>query len=357
MVVATSFTALALQTRCEAVNGLTVADARARIIAAIDRIDRQIAAAKALLGPDLRLVVLPEYVLTGFPLTESIAHWGALAAIALDGAEADRLRACAERHDLFLAVNAYETDPAFAPLYFQTGLCFAPDGGVALRAHRLISMYAASPIDVWDAYLDRYGLDRLIPVARTDIGVLGSIASEEILYPEIARTAALRGAEILLHNTGEIGSPIGTAKEICRLARAVENAAYLVSANAAALIQGDLPPQTTDGMSKIVDYRGHILAAAASGETIGAHAEIDLAALRRHRTRPGMSAYLARIPADAIASIGAQLPGPALNGLLARDRSCVVPDRGWFRTRQQAVIERLISEGRLQRPGEQGGDT
>src|SRR2546430_2207941 len=78
---------------------------------------------------------------------------------------------------------------------------------LVLRYRRLLSMFAPSPWDVWDAFLDRYGIDAVFPVATTEIGRLAAIASEEILYPEIARAHAVKGAEILLHSTSEAGSP------------------------------------------------------------------------------------------------------------------------------------------------------
>jgi predicted amidohydrolase len=345
-----SYCALALQTRCEAVNGLGVDAARARIMQSIDRIGEQIGAAKALLGEELRLVVLPEYILTGFPMGEPINQWAAMAAIAPDGPEAAALAAIAVQHGLYLAVNAYEQDRWFAPLYFQAALVFGPDGGLALRSHRLISLYAPTPVHVWDAYCDRYGLDHIIPVAATAIGTLGAIASEEILYPEIARIAALRGAEVLLHSTGEMGSPLATAKELCRLARAAENSAYVVSANAAALLSGAVPAQTTDGMSKIVDHRGLVLAAALPGETIAAHAEIDLCALRRHRTRVGMGTVLARVPTTAIAEVLTTLPTFPSGGLQAAASSGKAPGREFFKASLGDVVERLVAERRLRLP-------
>lgn len=349
-----AYCALALQTRCEAVNGLDVADARVRIMQSIARIGEQIAAAKVLLGEELRLVVLPEYILSGFPMGEPIDQWAAMAAIAPDGPEATALSAIAARHRLYLAVNTYEQDRWIAPLYFQAALVFAPDGNLALRSHRLISLYAPTPVHVWDAYCDRYGLDHIIPVAATAIGTLGAIASEEILYPEIARIAALRGAEVLLHSTGEIGSPLASAKELCRLARAAENSAYVVSANAAALVSGAVPPQTTDGMSKIVDHRGLVLAAALPGETIAAHAEIDLEALRRHRTRVGMGTMLARVPSTAIAAVMASLPAFPCGGLEPVVGSSTPPAREFFKASLGDVVERLVAERRLQRPASFG---
>ena len=60
---------LALQTRCDAINSIADPVAcRAQMMASIARIDRQIAASKAFVGDDLKLVVLPEYFLTSFPI-------------------------------------------------------------------------------------------------------------------------------------------------------------------------------------------------------------------------------------------------------------------------------------------------
>ena len=63
-----NYYALALQTRCRAVNALSLADARHCIHTAIETCAVQVAASKGFIGPDTRLVVLPEYFLTGFPM-------------------------------------------------------------------------------------------------------------------------------------------------------------------------------------------------------------------------------------------------------------------------------------------------
>ena len=111
-------------------------------------------------------------------------------------------------------------------------------------------------------------------VADTPIGRLAAIASEEIQYPEIARMGAMRGAEILIHPSSEVGSPSVSPKELGRRARAAENIAYVVSANSAALTGTPLPAESTTGMSKVVDYYGQILAEAApGGESMVAYAD------------------------------------------------------------------------------------
>ena len=120
-------------------------------------------------------------------------------------------------------------------------------------------MYAATPHDVLDEYISVYGVDSLFPVARTPLGNFACLASEEILYPEIARCLALKGAEIFLHNTSEVGALSPTPKNIAKQARAIENMAYVISANSAGITGYAIPAHSTDGHSQIVQYEGMVL--------------------------------------------------------------------------------------------------
>jgi predicted amidohydrolase len=289
-----SFRALALQVTCHAVNQTSDrAEARSLMQKTIDRLGQQIAASIAFIGSDCRLIVLPEYFLTGFPLGESIALWAEKACLEMDGAEYEALGKIAQKHKIFLAGNAYELDRNFPNLYFQTCFVIDPSGSVLLRYRRLNSMFAPTPHDVWDKYLDCYGLEGVFPVAKTEIGNLAALASEEILYPEVARCLAMRGAEIFLHSTSEVYRE-RSPKDAAKIVRAVENMAYVVSANSAGINNIPIPVASADGGSKIVDYRGLVLAETATGESMAAFAEIDLTALRRYRRRPGLNNLLSR---------------------------------------------------------------
>ena len=200
--------------------------ARAQIMAQIEAIEPQIRSSAIFIqqygGLPVRLAVLPEYLFTSYPGKISIADFAHKAGFAMDGPEYDALGAMAQRLNMFIAGNAYEVDPHFPGLYFQSCFIIAPSGDLILRYRRLISMFAPTPHDVWDKYLDIYGMEGVIPVAKTEIGNLAAIASEELLYPEIARALALRGAEIFAHPSSEIGSPLKTPKAIARQARAFE---------------------------------------------------------------------------------------------------------------------------------------
>ncbi|MBX7219296.1 MAG: nitrilase [Blastocatellia bacterium] len=337
----TAYRALALQAHCVAVNRAAHrAEAFAVIHQTIERLARQIAASLAFIGSDVRLVVLPEYFLTGFPLGETIPAWMTKACLDMNGPEYEALGRIAQDNRIFLAGNAYETDPHFPALYFQTSFILSPAGDMVLRYRRLNSMFAPTPHDVWNRYLDRYGWEGVFPVAQTEIGNLAAIASEEILFPEIARCLAMRGAEIFVHSTSDIAGDERSAKEVTKIARAVENLAFVVSANSAGISGTDIPVSSTDGGSKIIDYRGLVLSEAGQGESLVAFAEIDLAALRRYRQRPGMANLLSRQRFELYAeSYGAFSFYPP-NSMEAG-----TTNRSHFRNIQQQVIEKLTTSG------------
>lgn len=340
-----SYRALALQVHCRALSGVDD-PAQASIImrASIARIGKQVAASIAFIGRDCKLIVLPEYVLTGHPTGESFDQWRDVAAVDRGGAQQDALAGVARDNGVYLAANMYERDPAFPDLYFQSCLIFDPAGEVALRYRRLNSFMTPTPHDVLDRYLDVYGADSLFPVARTPIGVLGCVASDEILFPEVARMLAMRGAEVLCHSTSEVASPRTTIKDVAKRARAFENMAYVVSANTGGIDGSPIPGESTDGKSQIVDYEGRVLVEAGGGESMAAYATIELASLRRARRRPGMGNMPARSRFDLYADSYAQAKHFGPNGL-GDGRA---PERGWFADAQRAVIERLAAEGLIE---------
>lgn len=82
-----SFRALALQVTCYAVNkAANRPSACALMQNTINRLAQQIAASIAFIGVDCRLIVLPEYFLTGFPMGESLSVWAEKACVEMAGA-------------------------------------------------------------------------------------------------------------------------------------------------------------------------------------------------------------------------------------------------------------------------------
>ncbi len=344
----TAYRALCMQVKCQAVNRAADRAAASIIVQqSLQRLHQQIRAGVLWVGvEDCKLVVLPEYFLTGFPMGESVAAWAEKAAFEIGGAEYEALGRIAQENKIYLAGNAYELDPHFPGLFFQTCFLIEPSGDVVLRYRRLNSTYSPTPHDVWDKYLEVYGLEGVFPVARTPIGNIAAIASEEILYPEVARCLVMRGAEVFFHPTSQANERAKAVKEICTVARAVENVAYVVSANSGGIEGTAILDASVDGGSKIVNYQGVVLAETGAGESMASFAEIDLAALRRFRQRPGMENLLARQRFEAYAASYANHHFYPANNL-PNGLNAVAPERNHFVQTQQATIERLVEAGAI----------
>jgi predicted amidohydrolase len=284
---------MALQRRTIPVNGMGVSDARQAIKTAIARMKAQVLLAAQWM-PTCRLIVVPEFTLTGAPLMgETIAQWAAMAAIDPDGEDFDAIRSIAQEAGVYLAGHAYETDPNFPNLFFAGTWLISPSGERLLQYRRLHSTITPSPYDVWDKYLDIYGIEGVFAVAQTELGGIAVIPCQEIVFPELSRALALRGAEVLLHPTSELGGPLLKKHDIARRARAIENNFYVVSANSAGYAHS-LFGDSADGGSEVIDYLGNTIVKAGQGESMVANCEIDLGGLRRARNHANVENLFAR---------------------------------------------------------------
>ncbi|MBU02748.1 MAG: nitrilase [Halieaceae bacterium] len=348
----TPYSALALQMDCHAVNNLPDREAvDVAMQSTLARVDQLIAGSKGFIstfsGDALKLVVLPEYFLTSFPMGESIADWRDKACIAMDGAEYQRMGQIARERGVYLSGNVYELDPHFPDLYFQTSFIISDEGEVILRYRRLISMFAPTPHDVLTEYIKAYGEESLFPVVETPLGRLACVASEEILYPEVSRALATRGAEVLLHSSSEVGSPRPTPKNIAKCARAYENMCYLVSSNTSAIHDSPVPENSTQGHSQIVDFKGQVMTEAYTGESMVGNGLIDIERLREARAKPAMTNMLARQRLSLFRSTYAADHFYPADNLLSDAGEVTVPDRAHFMGQQSTVIENLKKAGLL----------
>ncbi len=112
--------------------------------------------------------------------------------------------------------------------------------------------------------------------------------------------------------------------------------AYVVSANSAGISGYNIPENSTDGHSQIVNYEGLKLCEAGYGESMVANATLHLEALRQHRNRPGMSNFLSRQRFELFAETYSKTVYPANTLIHAK------PDRKHFAETQKIVIEKLF---------------
>jgi predicted amidohydrolase len=297
------WTATCIQMPTEIVWPCADSDSASQIMAknldlAIDLIDQ---AMEAPAKPSLLL--LPEYAFTGQPNHENVEEWLHKACRQIPGPLTEPLQAKAVQHRVYLGANQFEYDPRWGNRFFNTSYLIAPTGEIILRYRRVHTALWCSPHDLMDDYLEDAGREGLWPVVETELGRIGMVPCGEITVPEVLRTLTLRGAEVLLHPTWEV--PTGP-QDAAKIAGASANMVYILSTNvAASLVDGhvnDAPSIGSVGAgTRIIDYRGTILAERNDHTTVEVTATIDIAALRDARADLSLKNQLLRLRLETFA--------------------------------------------------------
>jgi predicted amidohydrolase len=126
-------------------------------------------------------------------------------------------------------------------------------------------------------HLPFLGVDRFVvpgdelPVYETPLGRIGVEICYDLRFPEVTRTLALKGADIVAHPTNfPVAARIQT--ELITVARAAENRVYLLTANRV----GKERRGEFCGWSQIVDPYGKRLAEAGETEEALLVADVDI---------------------------------------------------------------------------------
>ena len=246
-------------------------DATGDVDANIDRAT-QLAGEAAAAGA--RLVVLPEYLHyrggdEGFRAS----------ARPIPGPFTDAFAEVARRHDAWiLAGSVAETsdDPARP---YNTSALIAPDGSIA-ATYRKIHLF---DVAVHDGPVDTESA-RVSPgdepvVAEVDGVKVGLSVCYDLRFPELYRTLALAGAELLTVPSNFTERTGRDHWEVLLRARAIENGAWVLAPGQS----GGPPGQPAFGRSMVIDPWGTVVAQASDGVGIlRADVETDrVAAVRR----------------------------------------------------------------------------
>lgn len=264
-------------------------------------IDAVTAAATA--DPAPALVLLPEYAFTGQPSGGTVADWLARGCSPVPGPLTVPFSALAREHGIYIGGNQFEYDPEWPDRFFNTSWLIAPDGEVVIRYRRIHTAMWCSPHDVWEDYLGRYGgKDAVWPVVDTPLGRIAMVPCGEISVPEVTRTVALRGAEVLLHPTWEIRTP---GQDANKIAAASNNGMYVISANVASSrhrgVVDDRPSNAPVGSgSRIIGPNGVTLVEADHHDATLISAEIDVESVRTLRNSLTMANPLLRLRVETI---------------------------------------------------------
>lgn len=213
-------------------------------------------------GSKVDLICMHEFPIQGFqPWTRKELTQ---IAFELPGPEVATIGERAKRYGCYIAFGCYAKLKDWPDHVINMSVLVGPDGDIVdmqWKARNILGLFGDQALigttvyDVLDRYVEMYGWDRTLPVARTDIGniCMTAVGAEPTLYTCLG----LKGAEILvLSVTG--GS---NAESAINTARA--NRLYTVGVGNAVSPDNIGFPEasgTEDGGTVIVDPRGTTLA-------------------------------------------------------------------------------------------------
>ena len=314
-----------------------------------------------------KLYLLPEFSLTGVEHVRSVEEWTQVA-IRIPGPELEPLAQFARHNKAYVGGGTMEYDPAYPGRWFNSAYLFGPTGELVLRYRKIngadVQGHAtySTPTGLYDIYVKTEGGENaLFPVADTEIGRLALINCYDINFPEMTRTFAQYGAEVLLHCTGEPYSPHRDSWEMSRRTRAFENLMYVISSNHggyAAQISGEVfadspglnfqqrrdgeiaPLDRSHGGSEVVDFNGKVIGQAPNPGEALALGTIDLEALRERRAEVRDN-ILAQARSQIYAREYARHKGTPLNRWLETP----IDHKSEARRETETVIARYLRDG------------
>jgi predicted amidohydrolase len=188
------------------------------------------------------LVVFPECMDTGY-LFDSPEHCRELAETMTDGPFVKALAALARQHSIYIASGVTEWDPAKEKL-FNTGIMFGRKGEIVCHYHK---QFLATHDQNWFAFGERG-----CPVVDTDLGRIGLLICFDGRIPEIFRSMAMQGAEVIVDMANFFSMD---QADMWGPARSYENGVWLVAATKAGYERSIYYP----GGSMIVDPKGRVM--------------------------------------------------------------------------------------------------
>ena len=217
-------------------------------------------------------VVFPECALTGYILD---SQEDTLAAgLDIDGPEVAEFVAQCGQNDIHAVVGLLERD---GDSVHNTAVLAGPGGLLGVYRKRHLPGMGA------DRFTDE-PTDNELPVFDTPIGRVGIMICYEIRFPEVARSMALRGADVIALPTNWPMESAILADQFT-VVRAAENLVYLVVANRSDEERG----MQFLGSSSIVDTGGHVLAHAGRKQgLITAAVDRDAARTKQISLREGV---------------------------------------------------------------------
>ncbi len=218
------------------------------------------------------LIVFPELITSGYELGVRFTEL----AQRVPGPTINLIAQRANEYGVYIAFGMVTKEKVESVLY-NSAILVGPDG-------ELLDVYNKIHLRGEERMAFREGFK--LPIIPTEVGNIGLMIGYDLAFPEVARSLALDGADIVCVCANWEASNIDEWKTYIR-ARAYENSIFVAGANRI----GEDVTLTFGGESMIVGPRGHIHASLAaetdekSGEPLEgfAVARIDLDEVRKNR--------------------------------------------------------------------------
>lgn len=249
--------------------------------------------------PSVRLVVFPEFWLTGpggiGGIQRTVQDMEKMAITQHDPI-VDRIREFAKTYNSYVAFQNFEIHEKLPGRVFNSAFLVS-DQGELVHTYRKMQcadvwgfLPDTTPGSIYDQYVETFGYEALFPVADTPIGMIANMICFDNMSPEIAYGLRRMGAEVILHSSSEPHGAEGRAPwNNARRLRAFENCAYVVSAmDGGEHVSPDSEHLTffRRGHTRIINFDGTIQGTADGPGPIPFRGHIDLTALRRMRADP-----------------------------------------------------------------------
>ena len=148
------------------------------------------------------LICFHEFPIVGFSNWSREEHYNI--AIDVPGPETEEIGKKCQDYGCYIVFGTYAKDPDWPDHILHLMVLMGPDGNVVAKHWKQRNVrglfpgseqYTSAIYDVYDRFIEMYGEDAVIPVAKTDIG---NIAMSAVQFePELFRCMAFKGAEII----------------------------------------------------------------------------------------------------------------------------------------------------------------
>ncbi len=167
-------------------------------------------------GAKQDLLCMHEFPIQGFqPWTRNELN---RVALDLPGPETEAIGARAKKYGCYISFGCYAKEKDWPRHVINMSVLMGPNGEIVSKqwkARNILGLFGEGALigttvyDVLDRYVEMYGWDATLPIARTDIGNIAvtAVGAEPILYQALA----LKGAEILVLSVTGGNNPEGAA--------------------------------------------------------------------------------------------------------------------------------------------------